>query len=325
MWPVRNTLLIARRDGTWLLLQGSSPDDGTMTELGQYRVPEPGLSGVILDNQLWYLSKRGRGLNSATPGSVDTETMEHIQPTRNPQATTNPPTQQNLRPVVDTDNRFLFLPARYTRGATQTTVAATEFINGVYTTSHWATPATTDSEGLDFTGGINGRLYAGFRDSTDWEFYCRDFTLNRPARTTGEDWSVSAVTEGYTTAYATFPEIKAGAGTQIRPVRLVIELDYWNAANFDPPLIDATINVLGVAGSAASEVSVTWAADVGTSAEGEPAWTTSTGVLPLRRTVQHYFTPGVWGSSISVALNFNSIAIRRMIVEYEERPLPRVA
>ena len=129
----------------------------------------------------------------ATPSFVETVATEYLSPTAWPGSTTVRPTQDFMpqQSVGDEVTRNLFLPARALSDAAD--IVAVEKVNNVWALSRWDHDSQTVEDVL-FTRGLPGQMWALVVDGTNYDFYSRDFTLNRPANS-GDSLSVALGSE----------------------------------------------------------------------------------------------------------------------------------
>ena len=147
------------------------------------------------------------------------------------------------------------------------------------------------------------------------DVYSRNNTLNRPART-DDSLSRPLNSEDGTTSGSLMvielDEISAENDALVRPVKVVLDIDYWNGAVFggDPTLtIDAS--VLGTESDTVPEDSATQIS-VDTS-----SWLATSGNQPIRRRVSAAIEPLQYGQEVRITLGGDQWALRKARVYYE--------
>ncbi len=190
---------------------------------------------------------------------------------------------------------------------------AVERVNGVFNLSRWSFDSSTPDD-LTFTKGLPGELYAMIDDGTDWSLFSRDHTLNRPANS-GDARSVALANEaavtGGTDVIVDLGEIEADDGQFIRPVKVVLDIDYWKGGNYSAPELAIDATILGTSNDTAPEDVL--AQQVVTTT----AWANSTGDLPTKRRVEVALPQGQYGMRIRVRVTYDNLALERVHVYYE--------
>ena len=317
VWSVKNALLIAAKDNRWLVLTGTSPENGTLRELGIDVVPVHG-SAAVVDNQVFFLNPSGLGLVVATPSFVEPDQLRYLSPLAYPGSTEQRPTN-NFMPLTgvgDDVNGNLFLPGRNL--ADDDNIVAVERINGVFNLSRWVTD--TAPQDIVFTRGRPGEMYAAADLGTSWHLYSRDHTLNRPANS-GDTKSVSlkneANTDGGSDVVVDLGEVVGDQGTIIRPIKVVLDLDYWKGGTYTTPELKVDATVLGTE-STTPEHSM--------AQQNVPAvdiWADTSGNAPYRRRVPVALPNTPFGTRFRVRLTFDNLAIDTVQVYYETQQDPR--
>ena len=96
------------------------------------------MGGAVAENQLFFLSRSGRGVTVASPGFVETEALEYLSPLAYPQNTLELPSN-NLQPergVGDDVTRSVNLPCR-PDNTSLGEIISVAFINGAWTYEQW--------------------------------------------------------------------------------------------------------------------------------------------------------------------------------------------
>lgn len=311
VWSVKNALIIARKDARWLVLTGTSPDNGTLRELGRDQVPNWN-SACVVDNELYFLDTTGKGIVIATPSFVEATQLDYLSPTAYPSSTAERPDRlfSPREAVGDEVTSDIFLPARESTGDSPNLVAA-ERINQSWNLSKW-TWATT---GLDvsFTAARPNEMYAMIAEASDAPVFSRNLTLNRPANS-GDDSSVAlsleANTASGTDVIVDLATIEAEDSKLLRPVKVVIDIDYWKGGNYSAPTLAIDSTVEGIEADTPIDTSAQIVVD-------PSGWDSSVGDLPLSRRVSRALPQLQFGSSAFVRLTFNNLALYRVRVYYE--------
>lgn len=311
MWPVKNALLIARKDDRWQVLTGVSPENGTIRELGRDIVPNYN-SAATLDNQLFFLQRNGQGVVVASPSFVETEALKHLSPTAYPASTQVRPNTafQPMKGISNEASSFLMLPGR--NNGDDTTIVAVEQINGVFNLSRWIhSAAVTD---IFFTAGRPGEIYSMVDEGSVWQIYSRNETLNRPANS-GDGLSVASSLEngvsGGSDVILDLGTIESDDDNLLRPVKVVAVVDYWKGGNYAAPTLAIDATVSGIDGDTPSDA----AAQVVVSST---SWDASTGDAPNTRRVSTSLPQLQWGTKAKIRLTFNNLAVDNVRVYYEE-------
>ena len=316
MWPVKNALVIGRKDNIWLVLTGTSPENGTLRELGKDVVPDHGASAVA-DNQVYFLNPTGQGVVVATPSVVDADGMSYLSPLAYPGSTEVRPENDFLPQVAVGDDvtSQLFLPGR--KISNDANLVAVERVNGTFNLSKWSRTGTT--EDIVFTGGRPGQLYCAVDTTADFTFHSRDFTLNRPANS-GDSNSVSLASEADTTSgtdvIVDLGEVGAGQGTIVRPIKVVIDFDYWKGGSYSAPELAIDATVLGTE-------AVTPQDTLAQQVVATTSWADTSGDAPYNRRVAVALPASQFGTRFKVRLTYDGIALNSVQVYYDEQDDPR--
>ncbi len=319
MWAIKNALLIAAKGGKWYVLTGASPDVGSLRELGRDVVPEPN-TGVVVDNELYFLNPNGQGVVVATPSFVESRQYRYLAPTAYPGHDYTRPDSafQPLHAVGDDQTGSLFLPGRL--GTAGTDIMAAERVNDVWNLSRWTKDDETP-EDIVFTVGRPNEIYAKVMEAADWPLYSRNFTLNRPANS-GDSLSKALGSEDGDSSNTSnevvveLGETVAGEGMVVRPTKVVLDIDYWKGGNYSAPelKIDATIHGTE---AATSEDALTQQTVTTTS------WGNTTGDLPNHRRVAVALPQGQWGTRFDITITYDNLALDIVQVYYDEQRDPR--
>ena len=317
MFAVKNALMIGREDNRWMVLTGTSPENGTLRELGTDPVPD-WQTGAIVDNAVYYLNPAGQGVGIATPSAIETKELSYMSPTAYPDSTELRPDPLFMpaKGVGDDVTGNLFLPGRTV--GDNNTIMAVERANDVFNLSVWEHD-TTDADNIFFTGGWPGELWAIMDDGAEFRSYSRNVTLNRPARSADTLSLALSVEDGVTTgegAVVRLGETVAGEGKIIRPTKVVVDLDYWKGGTYEDPslLVDGT--VMGTEAAASQDA---FAQQTVTTT----AWGDTTANLPYKRRVAVALPNTQFGTRFEITLTFESLALDTVQVYYEEQDDPR--
>ena len=316
MWSVKNSLLIACKDNRWLVLTGASPDNGTLKELGRDVVPVHA-TPVVVDNTVWFLSPTGQGVVAAAPGFVETQQLSHLSPLAYPGSTELRPSN-NFMPQTaagDDVNGFLFLPGR--KLSDDATLSAVERVNGVFNLSRWAHNGTVGD--LVFSAGRPNEMYCAVDNTTDYDLYTRNYTLNRPANS-GDSKSVSLANEAGTASgmdvVVDLGEVVAGQGKIVRPTKVVLDLDYWKGGNYSAPELAVDATVFGTEATTPEDAMTQQTVTT-------TGWADSSGDAPYKRRVSVALPNLQFGTRFSVRLTYDNLALDSVQVYYDEQEDPR--
>jgi len=328
MWTVSNALIIARRDGRWFVLSGVSPATGSLRDLVDTKVPGPGMDALLWNDEVWFLSSNTWGLNTADGSGVDITSAHYLSPTQTtPEGADWTTPGLVLSPVLDKERNLAFFPAFAERTmANNSAVAAIVYSNGVFSYDSFSPDLTAPvPTGFSFAGGNEGRLYAMLKEGSTWRFFVRDTTLDRPAKSTDSNSTSMSVELGADTSYIDLNEIAATPGSEIRLERIIIDYDYWQETGYDTASIGLDYWLNGIAGQAASELSTVASGTqlIASGVGGEPVWAATSADTGARRTSIMPFADTAYGATIGLRVNLTSAAIRRVIVEYDERKINR--
>lgn len=314
LYSISNALIITRKDGRWLVLSGTSPENGTLGELGLDPVPDL-VSAATVDNQLYFLNRSGTGVVVAVPGQVEAQVYEYLSPVRFPDASSDLPllTLQRERAVGDEITRGIFLPA-WQDGNTKDPLIAVERVNDAWTYSTWALDDYTAVDMIDFQLGYPNVLWAEVDDDgASWNFHSRNFTLNRPGKTT-DDYSTTLTAEDGPNATASTMQVVLGTiiaegDSWVRPKKVVLDIDYWKGTGYQAPSITVDATVKGTE-NATSEASCTQKTIASTS------WDNAEG---SKQRVEVAIEPLPWAQEIVVEIGGDGFAIDVARIYYEQR------
>lgn len=318
-WSVKNALLIACKDNRWLVLTGASPENGSLKELGKDPVPVQG-SGAVVDNQVWFLSPTGHGVVVATPGFVEAEQLSYLSPLAYPGSTESRPNNDFMPQVSvgDDVNGSLYLPGRKTYDDDQ--IVAVERVNGVFNLSRWDT--STAPEDIEFSRGRPNEMYCTADLGSTWSHYSRNHTLNRPANS-GDSKSVSLANEANTASgtdvVVDLGEITAPSGKIVRPVKVVLDLDYWKGGNYSAPELAVDATVMGTTFDDGTAPEDTMAQQTITTS----GWADSPGDAPHKRRVAVALPNLQFGTRFRIRLTYDNLALDEVQVYYDEQEDPR--
>lgn len=311
MWSVKNALVIGRADQRWMVLTGTSPENGTLRELGRDPVPDfP--SGVIVNNELYYLNKAAVGVGIANPSAVDGKTLAHLSPLAFPGSTYARP-HNPFSPehgAGDETTEDFFLPGVV---GTEDPIYSVERTNDVMVLSRWE-PATVDS--MFFTQGAPGEIYGIIDEGSTWQVYSRNYTLNRPAKTNDSRSRPLTNEDGTATAVVQLGETLAGEGKKIRPIKVVLDIDYWKGGQFVDPSISIDGLVLGTEAATPEDA-------IATQTVTTSSWANTVGDVPYKRRVSVALPNAQFGTRFIITLTVDNLALDSVQVYYDEQEDPR--
>ena len=316
MWSVKNALLIARKDDRWMVLTGASPENGSLRELGRDIVPNYN-SAAILGNQLFFLQRNGQGVVVASPSFVETDALAHLSPTAYPGSTQVRPNTafQPMKGISNEASSFLMLPGR--NNGNDQTIVAVEQVNGVFNISRWLHSSAVQD--IFFTEGRPGQIYSMVDEGTTWQIYSRNETLNRPANS-GDSLSVALTNENGVSSgsevVVDLGETLAGEGNIVRPVKVVLDIDYWKGGNYSAPELKIDATVLGTESAVPEDV-------VAQQVVATSGWTNSSGNAPYKRRVSVALPSAQFGTRFRVRVTYDNLALDSVQVYYDEQDDPR--
>ncbi len=317
MWSIKNALLIATKDNRWMVLTGTSPENGTLRELGKDTVPVLNTAAIV-DNELFFLNPTAKGVVVATPSFVEARALEYLSPTAYPASTQSRPATNYMPQMAigDEVTRSLFLPARNISNAAD--LVAVERVNDTWNLSRWDIDAVTPGD-VFFTRGRPGQMWALVTNTTDFVPLSRDFTLNRPANS-GDSRSQALGSESYVTGGSSvvvdLGEIEAGEGKILRPVKVVLDLDYWKGGNYSDPELAVDADILGTESDTSTDTLAQQTVTV-------TSWANTSGDLPARRRVPVALPQGQFGTAFRIRLTYDNLALDSVVVYYDEQDDPR--
>ncbi len=306
MWSVKNALLIAMKDNRWATLTGASPENGSFKELGRDVVPVHSTATVV-DNQVFFLSPTGAGVVIATPGFVEVDSLRYLSPLAYPGSSEQRPSNNfwPKTPAGDDTNGFLFLPG--VMGSDLGQVLAVERTNEVFNLSRWS--LDSDCDDVYFTHGRPNEMYAVVDYGSDWDYYSRNYTLNRPGNS-GDETSQSLTAEGGSVV-VDLGEIVASAGSRCRPTKAVLDVDYWKGGDYSNPSVSVDATILGCEGASSEDVLSQVTADTS-------SWGDTSGDSPSKRRISLPLPQGQFGTRFRVRLTFDNISLDAVEIQYEE-------
>lgn len=326
VWATASGLLMARRDGVWFVLSGVSPETGSLRELEKDRVPDA-LGGAQVDDAVFFLNKTGYGVTVARPSTIDSRTFEHLSLLHIPRMEYIWRNNFQVKgSVSDEYNRNVILSGtRYYNIDTEW--MAVELVNGVWNYSLWV--YEDSSSDVWMCPGEENTFWMMVIDGTDLHVMSRHYTLDRPARSSKDQYSVALTVEQErnTTQEAAFGVdngmlVRLGdtydkEGDLVRPTKLVLDIEYWKEdTDYEDVSILATPVIRGTPDATTPEVTGT---TVTVSTTGWPDTDASNDSDPtgLRHRVEVPFEFLPFGTSFYIDIEGESFAIHRAIVEYE--------
>ena len=327
LYPLGNSLLIARTDDTWMLWTGTTHEDGTLRELDKEVVPFWGC-GAVADRKVWYLSRVGLGVLAASATGVSKD-LWYLSPLAQPGVDTE-------RPVSQTGDYMEFAPSaavsdEVTGGVSlqavedlSSVMLAAERVNGVWVLSRsdfsWAEGALGQWHGthgeantmwaccLDVPEGDGTYPIGGATAPEAFHILSREFTLNRPAKS--DDLHSRPLSgehaDGMTIALGT---IKPSGPGLVRPVKLVLEIDYWKGGGFETPELEVGGTIMGAEASDSTFGLQQQTAATEDWADGQRK----------RKRQWIRFEQAPYGQGIDIDLFGDGWALHRAIVYYEEQ------
>lgn len=317
LWSIKNAVLIACKDNRWLVLTGASPENGSLKELGHDVVPVHG-TGAVIDNQLWFLSPTGQGIVVATPSFVEAETYARLSPLAYPGSTESRPNNSFMpqSAVGDDVNSNLFLPGRKLSDGAD--ILAVERVSKVFNLSKWTLNGTCQD--IVFSNGRPNELYAAIdSNAASYAIYSRNHTLNRPANS-GDSKSVSLQNEAGTASgsevVVDLGEIVAPNGKIVRPVKVVLDIDYWKGGNYSAPELKIDATVLGTEATTPQDV-------LAQQSVTTTGWADISGNTAFKRRVPVALPNAQFGTRFSVRITYDNLALDTVQVYYDEQDDPR--
>jgi hypothetical protein len=174
-------------------------------------------------------------------------------------------------------------------------------------------------EDIFFTAGRPGELYAMSDEGSTWQIYSRNETLNRPANS-GDGLSVALTNDNGVTSgsevVVDLGETVSAEGNIVRPVKVVLDIDYWKGGNYSAPELAVDATVLGTEAtvpedSAAQQVVTT------------SGWQNTSGDVPYKRRVAVTLPNLQFGTRFKIRITYDNLALDAVQVYYDEQDDPR--
>jgi len=337
-WAVRDSLLISLSNDDWYSFTGT-PDTGTLRFIGKYVSPTIGAAAVALNNAVYFMAPLGDGLCVATPSGVDTVTNHTIKPWI---------TDYNWAKVAD--YRAMSSP---TKNAVHLTFFDATFLKNwvgverinenwnlsIYGHSDYNERSTGDLGQLRDCAAVNyGNAWAFLTYGTyatvdagtlkHIQLYTRDITLNRPSRS-DDYWSSNL--EGTPIGGGAY-EPNSGtvrlspygpeSGEEVRVSKVTLDFTYWNADTTVYPEIEVDLKIRKLDNLTTAAVftdTTSFAAFNNTNNLPELADNVNLRGAQARFVFNVDMT--IFYPDLFIELcNINSMALNRVIVDYEVRP-----
>jgi hypothetical protein len=345
-WAVRDSLLINLSNDDWYAFTGT-PDTGTLRYIGKYVSPSHGAAAVVLSNAVYFMAPNGDGVCMATPSGVDTVTHHNVKPWIGDY---NWLEVADYRAIASPDKNAIHLvcyDATDTKGW-----LAIERVNELwylcqYGFGDFVTRYSQNLGQLRDCATVNyGNAWAFVTYGSYWSesagatlkeiiLFTRDITLNRPSRSDdlfsdkqegaaiGGNFSVSNPAGGSVRLSPYGPDL----GEEVRVSKITVDFMYWKAdtavySDLEMQLYIRTLNGPKASTRVSSAVYYDW--------DGFRNWNSDTTLPELDDTVNYRGAEGRYVYDVSMT-NFypdlfielteiRSLAINRIIVEYEVRP-----
>ncbi len=332
-WAVRDSLLIAMSNNTWWAITGE-PDTGALRYVGEYVTPAHGAAGAVLNNQVVFNAPYGRQLCVATPQGVDTKMLQHVRPFFN-RGTWN--IFHDYRALSSASEQALHMT--YQRNDQDQWWVSNEMVNGSWMYHKYGDrDGSTDTSNMGFLRDLSvvggGKAYAFLCEDasqpngTEIQIYTRDIVLNRPSRS-DDFWSSDiegaaadptvSLADGWLQLAAFTPP----SGQEVRIHHVTIDYTYWYDA--DEALYNrCNFRMQSVAGNGYTILNTydTYEAD------NEGLTDIVSGVIGFNSRYTFHASPELEKFSHQARVRISSIislAIDRIVVEYEIRPLAQWA
>ena len=217
--------------------------------------------------------------------------------------------------VGDEVGRNLFLPGR--KISDDNNLVAIERVNGVFNISRWPLRATPKD--VTFTRGQPGVMYYAVDRGDDWELGSRDHTLNRPSHV-NDVFSAPLVnesgTDGGNQVIVDLGEVLASDGKVCRPVKVVLDLDYWKGNPYNNPTLKVDATIYGIDDDTPEDI-------LATQTILSTTWDSTSGDLPFKRRVSVPLPQGQHGTRFRIRFTYDNIALDTIQVYYDEQEDPR--
>jgi len=333
-WALRDSLLICMSNGDWYAFTGT-PGSGSLRFVGNYVTPAHGACGTVLNNMVYFLAPYGRQVCVATPSGVDTTSLKDIRPYNNDLVWD---TFHDYRGLSSPREQSVLLPTL--RATADQWFDALEFVNGSWSYSGFGRSRFTDSTSnmghlRDCAVIAEGKAYAFVMEDPDapssheMQLYTRDIVLNRPSSNTLDTWSHGEeVAAGASTTAVSKGAVRlapfAPPGEEVRVRQVIVDFDYWKdvaeAIIWEVP--DMRCSLTDGGALELESIDTFSATNLSSlSSLGYPSGNSSTIGAPSRWVFRFPLEDQQFLQQIQVQIDdIVSIAIQRIIVDYEVRP-----
>ena len=347
-FPLRDALLFINDRGVMYALTGSSPTSWSLREVGTLKRINGASRAAVFQNAVWQLATNGRGVVVLTPSGQET-VLEWVRPTidkslYNAQVVPlRPGVSENFDaicfPFVG-DNNTSFIGNEEVRpAAPYTGFQSIDFIHeSFHWSKYWSLSSSASGYGMSDSDSTDARIL-GFQEwngvlyiavdesrlpnnsSDGVALYARNLSLNRPSNS--NDFFSAAREElagvynddgtsgtNQTAGELWLREFAPPPGNQVRVRKVVADVTYWDGSAYLDPA--ATLDVYGDGASLTT---------IAHTATDHTITNTNTGDSGATGRITWHPTAQPAKDSVQVRLTgMNSIAIRKIIVEYEVFP-----
>lgn len=230
-WALRDSILFCLSNDDWYAYSGV-PGASQLRFVGRYVGPAHQAAGVVLGNELYFVSPITLSPCVATPQGVDSTTLDHVEfsgfqsrfPGRMVASTPHNALYQSFNiaeiPLTSSSFGWNYL----------------EFVNGV-----WVPGSLQDADGVSLVDTVtiaHGDAYAFLGKATPSQsavLRTRDVVLDRPS-SSDDLWSDTQSASGSISLAPFSPE----PGNEARARNVIIEGRYWKGSSYATPSIGVT-------------------------------------------------------------------------------------
>ena len=233
-WPLSDSLLICMSDGGWWVFTGT-PDAGSLRFIGNYPSPSHGAAGAVLGNIVYFLAPNGRQVCMATPSGVETNALRDIRPWTFDR---NHNTFIEYRGISSHREQAIMLPVRAGNSKYWDTI---ELVNGDWGVHSYGradfTTNTANNMGYlrDVAPTVRDTVFAYLVEDPDEtkeaQLFTRDIVLNRPSHSsdTYSDYIETTATAPSTITSKGAVRLASYApeGEECRVRQVTVDFHYW--------------------------------------------------------------------------------------------------
>ena len=339
MWPSKNSLLIATRNGSWWALTGASPETGTLREIDKGPIPW-GNGAALMNGNVFFIKETGAGVSVGSPAGLNNTALNHLDlryaptPTITDRIASPGSVVYHLPGIGDEENEFVHLAAISSTAGGDSALAV-ELVNGAWNYHRYAFDSSTGDMVTMFPGYDPNVMWLLVKDGADLLIASRNICLDRPARETdtfsqplantdeGNSCLLDINTENE--ARLVLGDISGTDGALVKPLGIVMDVEYWyydtaGTATFGYPDMTVDVEVLGLNADADVEVSNSQISVSANTDSWEQMSSSATAYnRGLFRRLEFPIEDMPYGNRIRVTTEFTAIAIHKVTVFYDDQ------